>query len=69
LNPHSRLDLIGTAVQDPKSHNAQRRVAMLDGKPDLKRCRILIVEDEYFLADDLASVLRAHGADVVGPAR
>lgn len=28
--------------------------------------RLLIVEDEYFLADDLASTLRAEGAEVVG---
>ena len=28
---------------------------------------ILVVEDEYFLADDLAQVLQAHGARVVGP--
>jgi two-component SAPR family response regulator len=29
--------------------------------------RILIVEDEYLLADDLASVLREAGAHVLGP--
>ncbi len=29
--------------------------------------RILIVEDEYYLADDLAQQLRAEGAEVVGP--
>lgn len=29
--------------------------------------RVLIVEDEYYLAADLADVLRAHGAEVVGP--
>lgn len=30
--------------------------------------RILIVEDEYYLADDLREALRAAGAEVVGPA-
>lgn len=30
-------------------------------------CRILIIEDEYFLADDLERALRAEGAEVVGP--
>jgi len=30
-------------------------------------CRVLIVEDEYFLAEDLASALRALGFEVVGP--
>lgn len=29
--------------------------------------RILIVEDEYFLADDLAGQFRELGADVIGP--
>jgi len=29
--------------------------------------RVLIVEDEYYLADDLAQELRGEGADVVGP--
>jgi DNA-binding response OmpR family regulator len=29
--------------------------------------RILIVEDEYYLAADLAEALRGQGADVVGP--
>ena len=29
--------------------------------------RILIVEDEYFVADDLATDLRRHGAEVIGP--
>lgn len=29
--------------------------------------RILIVEDEYYLAADLAEALRARGAEVVGP--
>jgi ActR/RegA family two-component response regulator len=42
---------------------------MSDGKPDLTltRCRVLVVEDEYFLADDLAKALRSRGAQVVGP--
>ncbi len=29
--------------------------------------RILIVEDEYFVADDLANDLRRMGAEVIGP--
>lgn len=33
----------------------------------LTGCRILVVEDEYYLADDLARTLAEHGADVVGP--
>ena len=34
---------------------------------DLSGCRILVVEDEYFLADDMVRVLNASGAEVVGP--
>jgi len=33
----------------------------------LARCRILVVEDEYFIADEMALALRALGAEVVGP--
>ena len=29
--------------------------------------RILVVEDEYFLADDIGKTLRALGAEIVGP--
>ena len=40
-------------------HSAQ--AATLSGR------RVLVVEDEYYLADDLVRALRARGADVVGP--
>ena len=30
--------------------------------------RILVVEDEYFVADDLAQQLEAAGAEIIGPA-
>jgi CheY-like chemotaxis protein len=33
----------------------------------LSGCCILVVEDEYFLADDLARALEAFGAEIVGP--
>ena len=33
----------------------------------LKGCRVLIVEDEYFLAADLEKALKEHGAIVLGP--
>lgn len=35
--------------------------------PDLSGCRVLIVEDEFFLADDTARELSAAGAWIVGP--
>src|SRR5262245_22376528 len=40
----------------------QTRPARLNG------CRILVIEDEYFLAEDICSALRELGADIVGPA-
>ena len=44
------------------------RIAQDDsGSPDLSNTRILIVEDEYYLADDLARALERQGAEVVGP--
>lgn len=33
----------------------------------LHGCRILVVEDEYVLADDLADILAGAGAVVIGP--
>ena len=35
--------------------------------PLLQRCKVLVVEDEFFLAEDLAFALRSRGAGVVGP--
>jgi CheY-like chemotaxis protein len=34
----------------------------------LQNCAILVVEDEYLLADDLCTELADHGATVLGPA-
>ncbi|UPK37804.1 response regulator [Bradyrhizobium sp. 186] len=33
----------------------------------IEGCRVLIVEDEYLLGDDLANALRSLGAYVIGP--
>ena len=30
--------------------------------------RVLVVEDDYFIADEICTTLRNHGADVLGPA-
>ncbi|MBM0108047.1 response regulator [Steroidobacter sp. S1-65] len=29
--------------------------------------RVLVVEDDYFIADEICNTLRAHGAEVIGP--
>ena len=36
-------------------------------RPSLAGCRVLVLEDEYFLASDLKDALIALGADVIGP--
>ncbi len=33
----------------------------------LSGCRVLVIEDEYFLADDIVRTLSALGARIVGP--
>lgn len=30
--------------------------------------RVLVVEDDYFIADEICTTLREHGAEVIGPA-
>jgi|SRR5689334_2215532 len=39
-----------------------------DQKLDLSGARVLLVEDEYYIADDLRRTLAGAGATVVGPA-
>lgn len=36
-------------------------------KTPLAGLRILVVEDDYFIADEICSTLREHGAEIVGP--
>ena len=48
-------------------HEGGRMVSLTDMRA-LAFYRVLVVEDEYFLADDMAKALRKLGADVVGPA-
>lgn len=39
----------------------------LSGAQSLEGQRVLVVEDEFFIADDLAQALRQQGAEVIGP--
>lgn len=39
---------------------------MVDRLP-LAGCRVLVIEDEYFIADDMSRAFVERGADVVGP--
>jgi DNA-binding response OmpR family regulator len=38
-----------------------------DVKVPLSGVRVLVVEDDYFIADEICSTLRKHGAEIVGP--
>jgi len=55
--------------------NAPKRASVFGGSldmrggPDLSGQRILVLEDDYFLATDTALALRGVGADVIGPCR
>jgi DNA-binding response OmpR family regulator len=40
---------------------------MSGSNKELSGCRVLIVEDEYFLANDLEAALKSSGASVIGP--
>ena len=39
------------------------------GERPLLGCRVLVAEDEYFIAMELKAILEAGGAEVVGPER
>jgi DNA-binding response OmpR family regulator len=46
--------------------NRQERKAEMRGQP-LDGYRVLVVEDEFLIADELCMVLRDAGAEVIGP--
>ncbi|MBR0653914.1 response regulator [Plastoroseomonas arctica] len=39
----------------------------MSGRVELAGLRILVVEDDFFIAMDMAELLRSHGAEVLGP--
>ena len=56
-------------LDDPWCDRSPRRGETLrgDALPDLSGRRILVVEDSYFIATDIASALTEAGARVLGP--
>lgn len=38
-----------------------------EDKVPLNGLRVLVVEDDYFIADEICSTLRQHGAEIIGP--
>ncbi len=42
-------------------------VSPADGSADLAGFNVLVVEDDYFVAKEVAKILREHGAHVLGP--
>ncbi|MFC4308866.1 response regulator [Steroidobacter flavus] len=43
------------------------RTHPIRAKIPLDGIRVLVVEDDYFIADEICSTLREHGAEIVGP--
>jgi CheY-like chemotaxis protein len=41
---------------------------MLVDRPDLHGCHVLVVEDDYYIADDIVQAFQRCGAQVIGPA-
>jgi DNA-binding response OmpR family regulator len=42
-------------------------VSTVDATADLAGISVLVVEDDYFVAKEVAAILREHGANVLGP--
>jgi DNA-binding response OmpR family regulator len=42
--------------------------SLTEGNPPLAGSHVLVVEDDYFIAEEICSTLREHGAQIVGPA-
>lgn len=64
-NPHGSDDPVKQAGRPAAPLRARQRAQLPDKL--LSNCSILVVEDEYLLADEVAKGLRSFGADIVGP--
>lgn len=57
-----------SAAEEPETTGNQMSMPRATAsKGSLSSRRILVIEDEYFLAEDIAEALKAHGARVLGP--
>ena len=56
-----------TLVLDGTIHREVEPMSTTTSESPMKDCRVLIIEDEYFLGDDLAKELRSLGVHVIGP--
>src|ERR687884_246780 len=54
----------GRAIDAPPEEAMDMITAL---RPPLENRRVLVVEDEYFVADDIARMLKKAGAEVLGP--
>jgi two-component sensor histidine kinase len=60
----------GTSVLEtdaPLRSTLARGVLDMSGEPDLSGLRVLVVEDDFYLARDARRALRGAGAEVIGP--
>ena len=55
-------------LQSSRAERKRLELLMRANDKPLSDCRILVVEDEYLIADDLRRTLSRLGAEVVGPA-
>jgi CheY-like chemotaxis protein len=62
------LEEPGKGAKPSKDLAGRRRMMIPERGQSLVHCHILVVEDEYFIADDMAKVLERFGAKVIGPA-
>jgi hypothetical protein len=54
-------------AREPEGQMSLDDPAAPDPHAPLAGCRVLVIEDEYFIADDLARAIISLGADVIGP--
>src|SRR3712207_9551920 len=64
--PHTSSDPMGCAARSPCRSRPRSRSRSMP-EEILRGKRVLVVEDDYFLAEDMRTDLERAGAEVVGP--